>query len=858
MRSVAADDLGFESGWLEPSKGKAKQTKKRASQALDDGFFEGVDPQPKRKVPRQSARSKQLSGIQTGQADVASAMSASRSRAAVNLCNAKLKIANSVSSADTDSRQLTSYEVDGPDPDSVRERIKLAKSKCNCKVQCYKSITFAKLLQVCLLFWGLRAEERAMIVRETYHGGATHDDEDDYNQPKLKRVQWSLCEVPVCFAVFCHLLKTGPVTVRKQIKGTPDMRRSNIRGVSMPVTRNAEQARLIDTFFYELYQSAAEPLPEDFRCSEVRNQGVSIDDLISDSHQQQDPDFDFWMETPAVPAVSAVLQSSSLENPEGAFSVNLLTVACNTKVLGLPMRYLPHQRVSDLYWQYQAWWDNLKANGHIATDLPCYKTFLRRWSLWQKRLKFRKSSQHAQCNVCYKLQAVLHSHGTGWGEKVQAARELRQHYRDQYLDRCLYWSLRWFSRHSSEVLVIIIDSMDKAKFAWPRWIGRTPKTMDKLFRPKLVLTAALAHGYTTHLFLSSEQESHGSDAVCEMLSRTIEKVNAVCKKRGQPFPRHLVIQSDNTPAQCKNQFVTAFLAVLVARFKFVTATLNFLMVGHTHEDVDQLFALILWLLVRKASFQTPSEILAFLGEQLRPHICQRGEELVTEMLTGVRDYYNWYCPIGLHLHNCFRISQGGEIQGVFKTFVPQGQIKTTIRNNKTQCSKVLCHNRRHPFFGRKRGSEDKETPHSFAFKLGSCLDATEAAMLHEVLPDAVYCCVKTFMRDCQLQQPPELCIPRERALTILTDLPQGYVSRRPLTSTEISTCLSLAAAVLEMGLVQAEAALQDHVRVRRYALAPLSWLRDLQQPNMHIPDAGRNPYFSHLPASSWKLIAELQ
>ena len=32
-------------------------------------------------------------------------------------------------------------------------------------------------------------------------------------------------------------------------------------------------------------------------------------------------------------------------------------------------------------------------------------------------------------------------------------------------------------------------------------------------------------------------------------------------------------------------------------------------------------------------------------------------------------------------------------------------------------------------------------------------------MLHEVLPDAVYCCVKTFMRDCQLQQPPELCIP---------------------------------------------------------------------------------------------------
>jgi hypothetical protein len=64
----------------------------------------------------------------------------------------------------------------------------------------------------------------------------------------------------------------------------------------------------------------------------------------------------------------------------------------------------------------------------------------------------------------------------------------------------------------------------------------------------------------------------------------------ICKQQGREFPKHLVIQSDNTVAQAKNSHVTLLLSYVVARFKFISVTLNFLMVGHTHEDLGLIYA----------------------------------------------------------------------------------------------------------------------------------------------------------------------------------------------------------------------------------------------------------------------------
>ena len=137
-----------------------------------------------------------------------------------------------------------------------------------------------------------------------------------------------------------------------------------------------------------------------------------------------------------------------------------------------------------------------------------------------------------------------------------------------------------------DVLTIIIDSMDKAKFCWPQfpW-GRKDKALDGQRRKKLVVIGAIAHGYGTLLFIADEKLSHGSSAFCDVLCRVLEFVRSECSASGRAFPKHLVVQSDNTTAQAKNQYVFMFLAFLVAKFKFATTNLFFLPVGHTHEDI---------------------------------------------------------------------------------------------------------------------------------------------------------------------------------------------------------------------------------------------------------------------------------
>jgi hypothetical protein len=129
--------------------------------------------------------------------------------------------------------------------------------------------------------------------------------------------------------------------------------------------------------------------------------------------------------------------------------VHALTIATQARVTGVPVRYLPHQRLSDLYWLFQASWDRLAEclpEEQRLPAAPAFRTFRRRWWRWQPALKFRKASQHTQCQTCAEIQRPLRRPRASWAERTQAAAALQQHYKDQYLDRMLYWSLRFAAR----------------------------------------------------------------------------------------------------------------------------------------------------------------------------------------------------------------------------------------------------------------------------------------------------------------------------------------------------------------------------------------------------------------------------
>ena len=207
----------------------------------------------------------------------------------------------------------------------------------------------------------------------------------------------------------------------------------------------------------------------------------------------------------------------------------------------------------------------------------------------------------------------------------------------------IYWNIHvWPQRPESNVLCIIIDSMDKAKSAWPQYTFRKSKELDKYRHPRLVITCVIAHGYCTDFHLADDETMfHGASTFCELLLITLERVRNICESRGQSFPEHLVVQSDNTTAQTKNAECVKILAVLVRKFKFHTLVLNFLRVGHTHEDVDQMFAVLLSLVLRRIKFQRPCELCDAIRVAMQNVIKNRGEELLVSYLTHIRDFNAW-------------------------------------------------------------------------------------------------------------------------------------------------------------------------------------------------------------------------
>ena len=117
--------------------------------------------------------------------------------------------------------------------------------------------------------------------------------------------------------------------------------------------------------------------------------------------------------------------------------------------------------------------------------------------------------------------------------------------------------------------------MVKSKLVWPQYAFRKPESLDKLTRPRMVRTAALAHGWTVEFLLTDDEvTSHGANHFCDVLTKTLERVQEIADPKGRHMAKHLCIRSDNTTLQAKNSLVGQFLAHLVAAGHFETCTLN--------------------------------------------------------------------------------------------------------------------------------------------------------------------------------------------------------------------------------------------------------------------------------------------
>ena len=232
-----------------------------------------------------------------------------------------------------------------------------------------------------------------------------------------------------------------------------------------------------------MYESVAERLPED--------DAVELD-MSGDLGNQQDD--------------SEAEESNVILSADCEASV---TVGHDSK------KYLSPGSIYDEYKQYLA----------LGNEKCSFSTFVQVWQThFAGILGFRGKRQHAMCATCTRHKLLLSC-------MPHAAARTRQrllfdrHLADQYRDRMVYWKVRGDSRAlGSFTLSIIMDSVDQAKFAWPRSKVFRSKQFDAFHRPQLHVTAAIAHGHAVMVYVSHSDITQAGATTVDMLGHLLTRL----------------------------------------------------------------------------------------------------------------------------------------------------------------------------------------------------------------------------------------------------------------------------------------------------------------------------------------------
>ena len=127
-----------------------------------------------------------------------------------------------------------------------------------------------------------------------------------------------------------------------------------------------------------------------------------------------------------------------------------------------------------------------------------------------------------------------------------------------------------------------LTGMDQSKTFLPHFRDKS-KDVANMWKLKMHVTGSIVHGRGVYGFFDMGQWPHASNLTITVLE------NILYMYRNE-IPPTLYLQLDNCGRENKNRFVFSFCSLLVELGIFDKVKISFLMVGHTHEDVDQLFS----------------------------------------------------------------------------------------------------------------------------------------------------------------------------------------------------------------------------------------------------------------------------
>jgi hypothetical protein len=218
----------------------------------------------------------------------------------------------------------------------------------------------------------------------------------------------------------------------------------------------------------------------------------------------------------------------------------------------------------------------------------CHRAFF--LSVWRENalithIKLRKHLLFALCDTCVDfrdLQMVHHS----TADRLLLKKAQLAHHTFVKMERQLYYYRRAKGGNPlDDSMSMIVDAADQQKYALPYHHIATHSS-QKAIRVPVHLMGVLIHGEAVHAYTYFENFKQGNNVTIQAIHDSLADKLA----RDGKLPSTLYIQLDNTSKQCKGRYMIGWLGYLIKMGVFKNIVLSFLPVGHTHEDIDQIFS----------------------------------------------------------------------------------------------------------------------------------------------------------------------------------------------------------------------------------------------------------------------------
>ncbi|XP_065925368.1 uncharacterized protein [Magallana gigas] len=255
-----------------------------------------------------------------------------------------------------------------------------------------------------------------------------------------------------------------------------------------------------------------------------------------------------------------------------------------------------------------------------------------------RNLVFCKNQRFTKCTDCHNFRCLIEKEqDTQIKSDYIAMRNL--HLKEQQMEREAYYVRRGQAEmRPKEILSLIIDGMDQNKTDLPhycKWSNPSGAGQQKL---RTHITGSIVHGRGKYFFIDHGQIPHDTNLSLSCLMKILsnESHNGI-------LPPTLYVQLDNTARENKNKYFLGMMAYLVKHDFVKEVYMSFLLVGHTHEDVDQCFSKISQKLKEKDALTMPNlEALIFNSQTPQPHVSK---------VNTVWNISGWLEPFINQVHN---------------------------------------------------------------------------------------------------------------------------------------------------------------------------------------------------------------